>query len=194
MFLGGMVGFWFFATQYFRGVLDYRPLEAGLAFLPTTIPNFIAAMMVPRLTRKFGNARLLAAGLAVGICGMAWLGQVSAHTPYLTGVALPMILIGIGQGGVLGPLTVSAVSGVAGEDAGAASGLVNVAHQLGGSLGLGVLVVVFAAAGSVSTQGPEQLAHRVAATFNASTIMLSIALAIALTRIVRPNRRRQAVG
>ncbi|MBT2302190.1 MFS transporter [Variovorax paradoxus] len=189
LFLGGMVGFWFFATQYLQGVLGLRPFQAGLAFLPTTIPNFAAAMMVPRLTRKFGNARLLAAGLAVGACGMAWLAQVSEHTPYWAGIALPMILIGIGQGGVLGPLTVSAVAGVASEDAGAASGLVNVAHQLGGSLGLGVLVVVFAAAGSGSAPDAAQLAHRVAATFNASTVMLSVALVVVLTLIVRPGGR-----
>ncbi|MDM0040844.1 MFS transporter [Variovorax sp. J22G21] len=194
LFLGGMVGFWFFMTQYLQGVLGLRPLEAGLAFLPATIPNFIAAMMVPRLTRKFGNARLLAAGLAIGVCGMAWLALVSAHTPYWTSIALPMILIGICQGGVLGPLTLAAVAGVNSEDAGAASGLVNVAHQLGGSLGLGVLVVVFAAAGSVSSLGPEQLAHRVAATFEASTVMLLIALAIVLVFIVRPARLRRAVA
>ena len=64
-----------------------------------------------------------------------------------------MILIGIGQGGVLAPLTASGVAGVAREDTGAASGLVNVAHQLGGSLGLGVLVVVFAAATPSSLAG-----------------------------------------
>jgi predicted MFS family arabinose efflux permease len=189
LFLGGMVGFWFFTTQYLQGVLGYRPLEAGLAFLPTTIPNFAAAMMMPRLTRKLGNARLLAVGLAIGIVGMAWLAQVTVRTPYLTGVALPMILIGIGQGGVLGPLTVSAVAGVAGQDAGAASGLVNVAHQLGGSLGLGVLVVVFAATGSASLDAQALLAHRIAATFNASAVMLSIAFALVLIFIVGPRPR-----
>ncbi|XAH22948.1 MFS transporter [Xylophilus sp. GW821-FHT01B05] len=190
LFLGGMVGFWFFATQYLQGVLGLRPLEAGLAFLPTTIPNFIAALMVPRLTRRFGNARLLAVGLLIGAIGMAWLAQVSAHTPYLTGIALPMILIGIGQGGVLGPLTIAAVAGVSSKDAGAASGLVNVAHQLGGSLGLGVLVAVFAAAsGAVGLQGHEQLAHRVAATFDASTVMLLMAFLIVLLFIVRAGTR-----
>ena len=194
LFLGGMVGFWFFTTQYLQGVLGYRPLEAGLAFLPTTIPNFVAAMMVPRLTRQFGNARLLAIGLAIGAVGMAWLAQVSAHTPYLTGVALPMILIGIGQGGTLSPLTVSGIAGVASEDAGAASGLVNVAHQLGGSLGLGVLVVVFAAAGSGAMGSPDALAHRVAATFIASTVMLALALALVLMLIVRPRAQRQAIA
>jgi Na+/melibiose symporter-like transporter len=76
-----MVGFWFFTTQYLQGVLGLRPLAAGLAFLPTTIPNFAAALLVPRLTRKLGNARLLAIGLVIGIVGMAWLAQVTARHP-----------------------------------------------------------------------------------------------------------------
>jgi EmrB/QacA subfamily drug resistance transporter len=192
LFLGGMVGFWFFTTQYLQGVLGYSPLKAGLAFLPTTLPNFAAAMMVPRLTRKLGNGGLLAAGLAVGIVGMLWLGQASAHTSYLTGVALPMILIGIGQGGVLAPLTASGVEGVAGEDTGAASGLVNVAHQLGGSLGLGILIVMFAAAAPSSLAGPDLLAHRIAAAIDGGAMMLSIALVIALTLIVPRCTRRAA--
>ncbi|MES2399071.1 MAG: MFS transporter [Pseudomonadota bacterium] len=190
LFLGGMVGFWFFTTQYLQGVMGLRPLAAGLAFLPVTIPNFIAAMMVPRLTKRFGNERVLAVGMAIGVVGVAWLGLLSAHTPYITGVALPMILIGIGQGGVLGPLTVSAVAGVAGKDAGAASGVVNVAHQLGGSIGLGVLVVVFEATVPGATAAPEQLARRVAATFNASAVMLLLALIVVLAFIVLPKARK----
>ena len=193
LFLGGMVGFWFFTTQYLQSVMGYRPMEAGLAFLPTTIPNFVVAMLVPQLTRRLGNARLLAFGLSTCIVGMAWLAQVSVHSDYFMNVALPMVLIGIGQGGVLGPLTVAAVAGVEREDAGAASGLVNVAHQLGGSLGLSVLVVVFATTDPGTLDTSEQLAHRIAETFNASAIMLSISLVIVLMLLVRPLSAHQAV-
>lgn len=187
LFLGGMVGFWFFTTQFLQGVLLYKPLHAGLAFLPTTIPNFIAAMAVPRLTRRFGNARLLAFGLSLCIVGLLWMAGLSALSPYLTGVALPMVLIGIGQGLVLAPLTVSAVQGVASEDAGAASGVVNVAHQVGGSLGLSILVVVFAAGGAADLSAAASLAQHIASTFTASAFMLAIALALVLLFIVRPR-------
>jgi hypothetical protein len=61
-----------------------------------------------------------------------------------------MVLIGIGHGGALAPLT---SAGVDAEDVGAASGLVNVAHRLGGCLGLGVLVTVFAADRARATAG-----------------------------------------
>lgn len=190
LFLGGMVGFWFFATQFLQGVLGYSPLEAGLAFLPTTLPQLIIAMTVPKLVRKFGNTNLLVGGLVFCVAGLAWLGQATAHTPYLNGIALPMILLGIGQGAVLGPLTIAAVTGVEAEDAGAASGLVNVAHQLGGSLGLGVLVVVFSAASSLLVTGPEILAHRIAAVMDASAIMIALSLVAVLTLIL-PAQRQQ---
>src|SRR3954468_3289271 len=86
LFLGGMVPFWFFATQYLQIVKGFSPYQAGLAFLPVTLPNFASAMAVPRLTRRFGNARLLAGGLVISVIGMAWLGLVSAGSPYVTGV------------------------------------------------------------------------------------------------------------
>ena len=188
LFLGGMIGFWFYTTQYLQGVLGMRPLQAGLAFLPCTLVNFAVALAVPRLTRRFGNDALLAGGLAISALGMAWLGQVGPATPYLLGVALPMVLIGAGQGGTLSPLTVAAVAGVANEDAGAASGLVNVAHQLGGSLGVGLLVVVFAAAGGQTTDSHVELAQRVAASLTASAILLTAALATVLALIVRQGQ------
>lgn len=187
LFLGGMVGFWFFTTQFLQGVLMYEPLHAGLAFLPTTIPNFIAAMWVPRLTRRFGNERLLAFGLITCIAGLVWMARLTELSLYTTGIALPMVLIGIGQGFVLAPLTVSAVKGVASEDAGAASGVVNAAHQLGGSLGLSILVVVFAAGGSVELSAAAALAQHIANTFAASAVMLTAALALVLLFIVRPT-------
>lgn len=185
LFLGGMVGFWFFSTQYLQGVLGFSPLQAGLAFLPATLPNLTTALLVPRLTRRIPSAYLLSAGLTVAIFGMAWLGQVDAYSPYFSGVALPMILIGLGQGAALGPLTVAAVAGVSSADAGAASGLVNVAHQVGGALGLSALVAVSAATTTHTAIDAEHLAHRIANTFQASTVMLAVSLVLVLAFIVR---------
>ncbi len=190
LFLGGMVGFWFFSTQYLQHVLGFTPLQAGLAFMPVAVPNLIAAVMVPRLTRLLGTGGLLVSGLAVAIAGLLWLGQATAHTPYLVGVALPMVLIGFGQGAVLAPLTIAAVASVVSEDAGAASGMVNVAHQLGGSLGLGVLVVVFAAAKPTGLSSTEGLAHQIAAAINGGAAMLSLAVIVVLVLIIPALKRK----
>jgi EmrB/QacA subfamily drug resistance transporter len=187
LFLGAMLGFWFFITQFLQVVDNFSPIEAGLAFFPMTVANFVVAVIVPQLTRRYGNGPLLAGGLLVTLAGMFWLSRLTADTAYVTGIALPMVLIGMGQGATLGPLTASGIAGVTKDDAGAASGLVNVAHQLGGSLGLGILVTVFAAAGSATMAPAQLLATRVGASLTAGTLMLGIAFIIVMVWIVRPG-------
>ena len=187
LFLGAMVGFFFFTTQFMQGVLGYSPLEAGLGFLPMTLPTFVAAMLVPAFTRRMGNGGLLALALALCAAGMLWLGRAEAGADYAAAVALPMVLIGLGNGFALGPLTVAGVAGVADRDAGAASGLVNVAHQLGGALGLGVLVVIFANAGQGASADAAILADRIGASITGAGGFLAVALCIAVTMILRPT-------
>ncbi|SEL77554.1 drug resistance transporter, EmrB/QacA subfamily [Roseateles sp. YR242] len=190
LFLGGAVGFWFFSTQFLQGVLHLRPIHAGLAFLPVTLPNFASAMAVPRLARRFGNEALLVTGLLLGVMGLGWLGQAGVASSYWTGVALPMVLIGLGQGLLLAPLTAAGVAGVAPKDAGAASGLVNVAHQLGGALGLGLLVLVFANAAPAMGHDVEGLARRISVVMDVAAVLLGLALVVAVLFIVMPQHRR----
>jgi hypothetical protein len=75
----------------------------------------------------------------------------------------------------LSPLTAAGIAGVPAQDAGAASGVVNVAHQLGNSLGLAVLVAL-AATGAHQLSGAALLAHRVTTALTASSIFLILAL------------------
>ncbi len=187
LFVGAMFGMFFFLTQFLQGVAGYSPLKAGLAFLPLTGVMFAMVLVVPRLSKRLRNARLLAGGVTIALIGMAWLSQLSAGTPYLTGIAIPMVILGIGAGAAFTPLTASGVAGVPAQDAGAASGLVNVAHQLGGSLGLGVLVTVFAAAAPSGLDARELLAHRVSTSLTAGAVMLALALAVVLVAIRRPR-------
>jgi hypothetical protein len=87
-------------------------------------------------------------------------------------------------------LTSAGVAGVAPEDAGAAGGLVNAAHQLGGCLGLAVLVTVFAAAGSADFQGNELLAHQIGAAITAGATLIALAFVVVAVLIVWPGLRR----
>jgi EmrB/QacA subfamily drug resistance transporter len=194
LFVGAMFGQFFFLTQYLQGVSGFSPLEAGIAFLPLTIVMFAMTSTVPALVARFGNARVLAGGIVVALVGMAWLSRVGPETPYLTGIAVPMSILGLGAAAAFTALTTAGVAGVAAEDAGAASGLVNVAHQLGGSLGLGVLVTVFASAlphpqaralASASTQA-DGLAHAISTSLTVGAGMLALALAVVLLVLRRP--------
>ena len=128
---GGVHGL---STAYLQQVRDYSALKAGLAFVPMTAVLFAMVQVVPRLVPRIGTARLLAAGVLVALVAMAWLSRISASTQYFPQIALPLVLLGLGAGIAFIPLTSRGIAGVEPGDSGAASGLVNVFHQVGGAL------------------------------------------------------------
>ncbi|SDZ70775.1 MFS transporter, DHA2 family, multidrug resistance protein [Variovorax sp. YR266] len=186
LFIGAAMGFFFYVTQYLQGVLGMRAIWAGIAFFPSMLVNFLGALAAPRLARRFGNNAVLAVVMTISLTGMVWLGQIHAGSPFLLGVALPMMLVGAGMGASMALLTISGVTGVAPEDAGSASGLVGVAHQLGGALGLAVLVVVFATVSVPPDAATNvELAHRIGMAISAGAVLLAIALLLVLVFVVR---------
>lgn len=191
LYLGAMVGFFFFTTLYLQEVAGFRPALTGLAFVPATMLHVPVAIVVPRLIRRFGRNAILLVGMVIGIVAMAWLSRAGVGSNYWTTVALPMVLIGVSQGLTLSPLTSSGVARVSTEDAGAASGAVNVAHQMGSSVGLSVLIAI-AAVGSVGLTGTELTAYRASHAFDAGTVMLIFALVVAVTTMVPAASRQQS--
>ncbi|GAA0571057.1 MFS transporter [Kribbella sandramycini] len=149
--IGTMMGMFFFLTQYLQGVLLLSPLAAGLAFLPMTGLLFAASRFVPRLVARIDGGKLMLSGSLLITAGTAWLTQLDERSTYLADVVGPMVLFGLGAGVLFIPLVGRAITGVAPEDSGAASGLLNVVQQVGGALGLGVLVTVFGTASRDST-------------------------------------------
>jgi EmrB/QacA subfamily drug resistance transporter len=195
--VSGLFAMFFFLTQFLQGVLGFNPLQAGLAFLPMTVVMFATVRVVPRLIVRFGDVRMLTGGLLIALAGMAWLSRLGDGTAYFPQIAMPLVLLGAGMGVALTPLTAAGIAGVAPEDAGAASGLVNVAHQLGGSLGLGALVAVFAAAGhaaarhrpagaSAAEQARHVMAHAVATSLAGSVVLLALAVLVVVVVMRRP--------
>ena len=194
---GGIFSTFFFLTQFLQGVCGYSALQAGLAFLPMTAVMFAMGRAVPMLTPRFGSSRLLVGGLSLAVAGIAWLSRVSDGMHYFPGIAVPLALLGIGVGMAFTPLTAAGIAGVAPADAGAASGLLNVSQQLGGSLGLGILITVFASASrsaadhpltgaSAHAEASHELAHAVGSSLTGSAVLLSLALAVAVLVMRRP--------
>jgi EmrB/QacA subfamily drug resistance transporter len=183
LYLGAMIAFFFFTTQFMQEVLGLDPLQAGLGFLPMTVVNFVVAMSIPRLVGRMPVSLALLAGILLTLAGMFWLSRAGVDSSYLTGVALPMILIGAGQGLAFAPLTSFGILGAPAADAGAASGLVNTFHQIGTCLGLGIAV---AAAATVPAGGPAatHLAAEISAALTTGSVLLLLALAITAALIL----------
>ncbi|TWD81093.1 EmrB/QacA subfamily drug resistance transporter [Kribbella amoyensis] len=200
LMVGTMFGMFFFLTQYLQGVLAFSPLAAGLAFLPMTGLLFASSRIVPRLVGRLDNGRMMIAGGIFVLLGMLWLTRATVDSSYLGGVVGPLLLFGTGAGLIFIPLTGRALAGVKPEDAGAASGLLNVLQQVGGALGLGILVTVFGTASrnaTPSTTNPVEatrqiLTEGVHAAFIGSAVYAALTLLV-ITLGVRPWNRRKAV-
>ncbi len=134
---------WYFLTFAMQNVLGFGPLLTGLGFLPHTVLTIVVGIwLTPRLMRRVEPRTLVVAGAAVAAAGFAWQSGLDADSAYLPGILGPAVLISLGGGLLNTPITVLATSGVAEEDAGAASGLLNTTKQVGGAVGLAALVAM----------------------------------------------------
>ena len=181
LLVAGMFGMFFFLTQFLQDVLGFGALETGVAFLPMTVLLFAVSRAIPRLIPRVGGYRLMLIGLVPVVIGMAWLSRVSPATSYWSGVFGPMALFGAGMGSVFVPLTTASLAGVRPQDSGAASSMVNVMQQLGGSVGLAVLVAVFGTATRDSAAHP--VAGLSAAAFHAHVLSHGMSTAFGLAAI-----------
>ncbi|MFJ6064926.1 MFS transporter [Streptomyces tendae] len=179
-----MYGFQFIGALYLQRVLGYGELATGTAFLPA--PVLIGVLMLglsARTIGRFGAYRVLLAGLALIVAGMALLSRAPVDGGYLTDVLPPMLLLAAGFAAAMPALTGLAMSGAREEDAGLASGLFNTTQVVGGSLGLAALSALAAArtdgllgrgsAAVTATAEGYQLAFRVAAVVATGALVLA---------------------
>jgi len=189
LLVAGMFGMFFFLTQFLQEVLGFSPLRAGVAFLPMTAALFAVSRLAPRLVPRFGPRPLIVAGLLPVVAGMAWLARIGPATTYTSGILGPMLLIGTGMGVAFVPLTMASLHGVAPQDSGAAASMVNVMQQVGGALGLAILVTVADRATRHATLPTHQIVvHGMASSFTMAAVFDAVALLLVLLVL----RMRQA--
>src|SRR3954463_13119870 len=188
-----LFGMFFFCTLYLQQVLGYSALRTGLAYLPFSVTLIGASALASRLVDRFTPKPVLSAGLLVSTAGFVLLTLVDGHADYASHVLPAMVVIGLGLGMSFVPITIAATNGVAAEDSGLASGLLNTTQQVGGSLGLAVLSAVST---SRVTSGlhdgsalPVALTHGFTSAFTVSAILCAAAAVLAI--VLLPGRRRE---
>jgi EmrB/QacA subfamily drug resistance transporter len=194
----GMYGSFFIGTLYLEHVLGYDALSTGLAFLPMTIiVAILSTGITARMVRRFGPWRVLLPGMLLVIGGLVSWSQASAHANYFPLVLAGLVLMGAGMGTGSVPLLTLAMSEVPPEDAGLASGIVNVSMQVSGALGVAVL-------GTISTDRTRSLlaSHDALAPALTSGYHLAFLVAaawvavgiVAAVVLVRPRRAPAFAG
>ncbi|MGW4235086.1 MFS transporter [Streptomyces sp. NPDC004980] len=156
-----MFGMFFFLTLFVQNVLDFSPLRAGLAFLPVSAVIAVSAGIASKLLPRWGPKPFMVVGAVLAALGLGWLTLTDIHSTYLGSILGPTLVFGFGMGMQFVSVTLMAVSGVVPREAGAASGVLNATQQVGGSLGLSILVTVFGTASrnEATEQVPRFLAE-----------------------------------
>jgi EmrB/QacA subfamily drug resistance transporter len=132
----------FLLTLYVQQVLHYSALKTGLTFLATAGTVIPVAGASQALTTRFGPRPVMAAGLALITAGMVWYSQIPVHGSFASDLLPGYLLVGIGMAFAFIPMSIAALAGVAPQEAGLASGLINTSQQIGGAVGVAVASTV----------------------------------------------------
>jgi MFS family permease len=179
----------YFVSLYEEQILGYSAIQTGLSMLPMTALVAIGAIASRKLVPMFGLRLLLVVGAIVAAAGLAWLSRISVHSGYAADVLGPTVITGAGMSLMLVPIITAATIGIDPKMAGLASGLVNMARQVGGAIGLAILVTIAASAahnsGRSSSAGVVH-GYRIAFVIGAAVSVVSALVAAFLPAKATP--------
>jgi EmrB/QacA subfamily drug resistance transporter len=156
-----MLAQFFFLALYMQNILGYSPLQAGVRFLPATLVIIVMGPIAGRLTDRIGPRPLMTLGLVIVASALFIQSRLTIHTGY--GLLLPgFVLMGLGMGLVMSPMSTAAMNSVDRTKAGAASGILSMSRMVGGTFGVAVMGALVATLGRSTIN--ERLPHLPAAT------------------------------
>jgi MFS family permease len=136
----GMYSTFFIGALYLEHVRHYSALETGAAFLPWTLTVAVLSQgITARLVERFGPLPVLTAGMAGAVAGLLLFATIGPDTAFFPTIFVACFALGLGVGVAFMPLMTLAMADVPTEDAGLGSGITNLAHQIGGALGVAIL-------------------------------------------------------
>jgi EmrB/QacA subfamily drug resistance transporter len=135
-------GMFFLLSLYMQQVLGFSAMTTGVGYLAVAVTVVVASTISQGLVTRLGVRPVLASGMTALAVGLVYLTGVSVGGSYVVDLLPAFFLIGIGLGFSFVPISIAALSGVSGAEAGLASGLINTSQQVGGALGLAILTTV----------------------------------------------------
>ncbi|MGA2930553.1 MAG: MFS transporter [Acidimicrobiales bacterium] len=185
----GMFSTFFIGALYLERVLGYSPIATGLAFMPATVGMAtMSSGLAARLVNRFGPRRVMYPGIMTAAVGLLLLALAGRDPGYFPQVFFGFFLLGLGAGASMIPLLQIAMAEVPKEDAGLASGIVNVSMQMSAAVGLAALSTIATNyTKSLVAQGYEVISaladgYRLALLIAAASVLVGLALAPFLLR------------
>jgi len=145
VFFTGIPSFFMILLLTLQEGLGYSPVKAGAVTLGFALALAIGSARSAAVTKRLGT-RVLIVGCALMVIGQgAVIGVMSWAGTGLHGwqLLLPMFVAGLGGGFFIAPVTNVVLAGIPSRDAGAASGALATAQQVGAALGIALVGVIF---------------------------------------------------
>jgi EmrB/QacA subfamily drug resistance transporter len=182
-----MASAFYFVTLYLQRVLGTGPAETGLMFLPFALGVMVGSVLAVKLGYRVAPRSLLIAGGLLTAIGFGWFSLISPDGSYITDVLGPEILASVGYGLCLAPVVSVATFGVAPDETGTASGLLNSSRQIGASLGLAVLgTAAYHHTGPVATAKALTEGYAFGLSLGSALLVAAVLIAVTVLRRSRP--------
>ena len=196
LFSAALFPMWFVSSLYMQQVLGISPFHAGLVFLPMTITIGLLTTRAGKLVGRFGVRAVLGSGLTLMTVGLLLFTQIKSSGTPLVWVVIPGVLTTAGIALSIVPSTIAATHGAKEGQAGLASGLVNTSRQVGGGLGLALLITL---ATQHSTdlighgrQVADALTHGFRLAYLIAAALTAAAALLTFVALERPSRAERA--
>ena len=135
-------GMFFLLSLYMQQVIGFSALETGFGYLAVALTAVVASGLAQALVTKIGVKPALVIGMLTLALGLVYFTQISVDGSYVNDLLPGFILIGIGLGFSFVPISIAALAGIKPHEAGLASGLINTNQQIGGAIGLAILITI----------------------------------------------------
>jgi EmrB/QacA subfamily drug resistance transporter len=134
----------FLLTLYVQQVLGWSALKTGVTFLATAGTTVLWAGVSQALVTKVGPRPVMTAGLILLAAALYWYTRIPVDGHYWPDLLPAYLVFAAGLAFTFIPVSIAALAGVAPQQAGLASGLLNTSQQIGGAIGVAVVTTIFA--------------------------------------------------
>jgi EmrB/QacA subfamily drug resistance transporter len=188
--MAGFYSMFFFLTLYMQNVLGYSQIQAGSAYVPTTLGVAVASGIASQLFARTGTRPIIVAGALLGAGGVFWLSRIPVHGSYVTDLLPGLVIMSAGLGAVFVGVTTAAQAGVPPDKAGLAAALITTSQWIGGALGIAVFSAL-----SISRARHLLLTHASAhaaltSGFQRALLACSLAMVVAAVLAMRATNTR----
>jgi EmrB/QacA subfamily drug resistance transporter len=183
--MAGFYAMFFFITLYMQNVLGFSRLQAGAAYLPTTLGVAISSGIASQLFPRTGTRPIIVGGALLGAGGVFWLSHIPAHGTYLNDLLPGLLIMSAGLGAVFVGVTTAAQAGVPANKAGLAAALINTSTWLGGALGIAIFSAISTSRAHHLLAIHATVHHALTSGFQRALLACSIAMLIAAVLALR---------